>query len=75
VTLFDKTGTFKLGASQMGGGDFKPMPDWQMIAAIVEIDGGPIFVKVTGPKASVSAQKDALVAALKTLRLAETRKK
>jgi hypothetical protein len=68
-TLLEKTGTFKQQASMMSP-EFTPMPGWAMIAAVAEIDGGPVFFRATGPEASVMAQREAMLAALKTLRKA-----
>jgi len=67
ITLLDKSGTFKLQPRMMSP-EFTPMPGWRMLAAVAEIQGGPLFFRTTGPESSVAAQKDALTKALKTLR-------
>src|SRR5262249_48249561 len=67
ITLFDKSGTFKLQPRMMSP-EFTPKPGWQMLAAVAEIDGGPVFFRVHRPQVSVAAQKDAFVAAIKPLR-------
>lgn len=53
-------GTFK---ESMGGGPFFPgktvmREDYQMLGAIIVSDGRKFFVKMTGPKAIVSENKD-----------------
>lgn len=70
VTLLDRTGTFKLTKGTMSA-EFTPKADYRMLAAVVEIEGGPYFVRAVGPKASVAAQREALIAALKTFRAAK----
>jgi len=67
ITLLDKSGTFKQQATPMSQ-EFTPTPDWQMLAAVAEIEGGPLFFRATGPQASVAAQKDAFMKSLRTLR-------
>lgn len=69
ITLLDKSGTFKLQPRMMSP-EFTPKPGWRMLAAVAEIQGGPLFFRTTGPQASMAAQKDALVSALKSLRAA-----
>ncbi len=71
ITLLDKSGTFKLQPRMMSP-EFTPKPGWRMLAAVAEIQGGPLFFRTTGPEASVAAQKEALTKALKTLRNADT---
>ncbi len=70
ITLLDKSGTFKLQPRMMSP-EFTPKPGWRMLAAVAEIQGGPLFFRATGPEASVAAQKDALTTALKSLRSGE----
>lgn len=66
ITLLDKAGTYMFKERPMAEG-FTPKPDWRMLGAVVELEGGPLFFRATGPDASVAAQRDALVAALKTI--------
>lgn len=68
-TLLEKTGTFKQQASMMSP-EFTPKPGWEMLAAVAELDGGPIFFRATGPEASMKAQREAFITALKSLRKA-----
>ncbi len=67
VTLLDKAGTFKQQPSMMSP-EYTPRPNWRMLAAVVEIEGGPFFFRAVGPDASVTAQRDALHAALRSMR-------
>ncbi|MCK6455117.1 MAG: hypothetical protein L6Q92_01105 [Phycisphaerae bacterium] len=67
ITIFDKTGTFKLQPSMMAP-DYTPKPGWRMLAAVIECDGGPIFLRATGPAASMGEARNAFVAAAKSLR-------
>jgi len=52
VTYVSAEGTFKSG---MPGGPQTPMPDYGLLGAIIEADGGSVFVKLTGPKALAKA--------------------
>ncbi|MEE8169144.1 MAG: hypothetical protein V3T70_01220 [Phycisphaerae bacterium] len=67
ITLLDKSGVFKQKKSMMSP-DFTPRPGWRMLAAVIECDGGPYFFRALGPAESVGAQRDALIAALKSFR-------
>ena len=69
ITLFEKSGTYKQSATPMSQ-DFTAKEGWRMIAAVVEVGGGSIFFRAAGPEASVSAQRDALINALKSIRKA-----
>jgi hypothetical protein len=63
VTSLELPGTYKPMAS-MGGGDASPKPGYRLLAAVIEGDAGPWFVRVVGPDATVRAAKpgfDALV--------------
>lgn len=68
VTLMDKSGTFKQQANMMSS-EFTAKANWRMLAAVVEIEGGPLFVRATGPAASMAAQRDAFVAAMQSFRI------
>jgi hypothetical protein len=39
----------------MPGGPMIPMDDYGLMGAIIEADGGSVFVKMTGPKALVKS--------------------
>lgn len=66
ITLLDKSGTYMFKERPMAEG-FTPKPGWRLLGAVVELEGGPLFFRATGPDASVAAQRDALIAALKTI--------
>jgi hypothetical protein len=53
----------------MGAGPATPEPDSVLIAAVVEGAGGPWFIKVTGPAATLDPQMEAWEAVLESLRL------
>ena len=59
IHLLEASGTFM---DSMGGGPFstakKPKPGTMMLGAILESDRGPVFIKLTGPKAEVAALKE-----------------
>jgi hypothetical protein len=55
--------------STMGAGPATPEPDSVLIAAVVEGAGGPWFIKVTGPAATLDPQMEAWEAVLESLRL------
>lgn len=67
VHLLDASGTFM---ETMGGGPFsgpkKAMEDYKMLAAILESDRGPVFLKVTGPSDKVAEMKEAFTALVKS---------
>ena len=52
VTFVTTEGTFSSG---MPGGPTKPLDNYALLGAIVEAKDGPIFVKMTGPSATVKA--------------------
>jgi hypothetical protein len=66
VTLVDVKGT--LLPSTMGTGPTEPQPNSRMLAAVVETPGGPWFFKVTGPEATIAAERDAFLSMLKNVR-------
>ena len=47
VTYVSAEGTYKSG---MPGGPQTPMANYALLGAIIEADGGSVFVKMTGPK-------------------------
>lgn len=61
VTSVDVTGTYVAEVTP-GSSERFNNPGWRQIAALVETPGGPYFVKVVGPAATV-AKWDATVAA------------
>lgn len=66
VTWMDAQGT--LLPSQMGTGPAEPQPNSRLLGAVVEGPGGPWFFKVTGPEATITPQREAFVAMLKSVR-------
>ncbi len=62
VTVVDVAGTIKPG--EMGMGPTAAQPDSRLLAAVIEGERGPWFVKLTGPEATVSAQRDAFLSLL-----------
>ncbi len=55
VRLLDITGTFSPKTPM--GGLSGPLPNYRVIAAIVDHDGGPHHVKITGPKDTIEKWK------------------
>jgi hypothetical protein len=66
VTVIDVKGT--LLPSTMGTGPETPQPDSRLLGAVVEGPGGPWFFKVTGPEATVEAERDAFLTMLRGVR-------
>jgi hypothetical protein len=67
VTWVDVHGTLKPG--QMGMGPAAPQPDARLLGAVIEGEGGPWFLKASGPEATLAPQRDAFIAMLHTARL------
>ncbi len=60
VTLLTAKGTYldtMAGAGPFSGAPKTPKPDYTMLAAILPSDQGAVFLKLTGPTASVEAMK------------------
>jgi hypothetical protein len=55
-------------ASGMPGGDTTPKPAFRLLGAVVETPKGNYFFKMTGPKDSVSAVRDAFYGLLDSVR-------
>ncbi len=55
VTRFEGTGTFDAGMPGSAG----PQADWMVLGAILEAPGGEVFVKATGPRATLEPRRDA----------------
>jgi hypothetical protein len=66
ITWIDVRGTLK--PSGMGMGPSTPQPNSRLLGAVVEGPGGPWFFKATGPDATLSAEHDAYLAMLKSIR-------
>jgi hypothetical protein len=66
VTWIDVRGTLK--PSMMGAGPTTPQPNSRLLGAVVEGPGGPWFFKATGPDATLTPERDAFLAMLKSVR-------
>jgi hypothetical protein len=55
-TIVEVEGTFSSG---MPGGSSSPKTQYRLIGAVVETPAGPYFFKLTGPKKTVGAARDA----------------
>ena len=51
ITFAKSEGTFTSG---MPGGPTTPLPDYALCGAIIETESGAIFIKMTGPKATIA---------------------
>jgi hypothetical protein len=68
ITLLDVTGTFVAEMSP-GSPDHFNKPGFRLRAAVVETAGGPYFVKLTGPAATVTKWDESFLAFLKSARV------
>jgi hypothetical protein len=68
VTIAELTGEYK----GMGQTEFRP--DQILIAAMIEGDGNPVFVQLTGPSKTVSANRDAYITMLRGIKKSEPMK-
>ena len=66
VTWVELGGTLK--AAQFGMGPSQDQPGSRLIGAVIEGEGGPWFVKVTGPEETVAAHRDDVMKMLRSLR-------
>jgi hypothetical protein len=66
VTWIDVPGTLK--PSTMGMGPDTEQPNSRLLGGIVEGPGGPWFFKATGPDATMTAERDAFINMLKSVR-------
>lgn len=66
VTWIDVRGTLK--PSMMGSGPTTPQPNSRLLGAVVEGPGGPWFFKATGPDTTLTPERDAFLAMLKSVR-------
>lgn len=65
ITWVDVSGTLK--PSMMGIGPTTPIPNSRLLGAVVEGSGGPWFLKVVGPDATLGDHLDGFVQMLKNL--------
>jgi hypothetical protein len=64
VTVYDVSGTFQ---ARLGPIQEAPKPDWRMLGAVVEGEGGPWFWRAVGPAATIEEARpgfDALIGSL-----------
>lgn len=66
VTWIDVAGT--LLPSNMGTGPATEQPDSRLYGAVVEGPGGPWFFKVTGPEATLAAERENFLQMLRSVR-------
>jgi hypothetical protein len=64
-TIVEVEGTY---ASGMPGAPATPKPRYRLLGAVVETPAGPYFFKLTGPKKTVEAARDAYLAMLISVR-------
>jgi len=67
VTLLDVSGTY-IAEVQPGAAERFNKPRFRLRAAVIETSGGPYFVKLTGPAATVAKWDAAFLAFLKSAR-------
>ncbi len=66
ISMIEKSGT--LQPSMMGSGPTTAQPNSKLLAAVVEGEGGPWFFKLTGPDATISAERAAFITMLRSIR-------
>jgi len=59
VSLLTASGTFNEPSGGPFSGNSTPRENYTMLAAVVESESGPVFLKLYGPNASVDAVKEA----------------
>lgn len=67
ITWIDVQGLLKAG--QMGMGPSEAQPNSRLLGAVIEGDGGPWFLKLTGPDETMAPQRDAFLAMLRSTKL------
>jgi len=67
VTLIDVSGTYVAEVSP-GSSEHYNKPNFRLRAAVVETPGGPHYIKLTGPAATIARWDASFTAWLKTLR-------
>jgi hypothetical protein len=68
ITLLDLTGTYVAEVAP-GSPDRHNMPNFRLLAAVVETSEGPYFVKVIGPAKTTAKWHDSIMAFLKSVRI------
>jgi hypothetical protein len=67
VTWLEMSGTLK--ASQIGSFPSTDMPDYRMLAAVVEGANGPWFFRAVGPDSTLAEQREAFLAMIRSVRM------
>jgi len=68
VVTTDVSGT-QLASASMGMGAAHDMPNYRMIASVIETPSGNWFIKVNGPQKTMTANQDKIRAFLKTAKV------
>jgi hypothetical protein len=66
VLFVEARGTYRAGT--MGGGSAESKPGYALLGAVVEGPDANWFVKLTGPDATVTAQRDAFDAMIRSMK-------
>ncbi|MFT3924887.1 MAG: hypothetical protein QM778_20295 [Myxococcales bacterium] len=69
VTTIEVTGAFSGGMAMPGAPSPAPINDAMLLGAIASGPQGPVFFKLTGPRASVERARDAFRGLLESLRV------
>ncbi len=68
VTLLDIAGSYSATAMMPGAATGPAKPNQRMLAAVAEFDQGPYFIRATGPTATISANREAFMKLIQSLR-------
>ena len=72
VTVVSVAGTYlKSSSPMMMGGPTEKLPDYAMLAAIVETGGGPWFFKAVGPQATIAHWRPSFDAFVRSFKIAQ----
>ena len=64
IHVVDASG--KVTASRVGSFPAQDEPGWRLLGAVIEAEGGPWYLRLVGPKATLEAQRDAFLKMLRT---------
>jgi hypothetical protein len=67
IHFVDASGT--VTASRVGSFPSTDQPGWRLFGAVIEGEGGPWFLRLVGPGATLAAQREAFLKMLRTARL------
>lgn len=70
ASLLDVRGTY-IAAVTPGAVERNYEPEWAMLAAYLDVPGGPLFLRLVGPASEVVAQREAFVAWIESFRAAD----